>query len=230
MSETMLEIASRITNPITASVFAAALLGGALYVAAKSKNKPVAWLLAAGLIVLGIAPVTATTLLAMRGVYHIRLVVIGPDNQPLKKNVEINFPSGGEKKETESGWEIDIPPQSKPGDGKVTIYANYPESFLVGSSTISLDRNYFPSMVIKLEPPPSVTIRGEVIDGRQKGIADADVILPKCSQATKTDTNGLFSFKSCVAQGQIVTIRAEKGKLSSSVTVPANDSVQIVLN
>jgi hypothetical protein len=80
-----------------------------------------------------------------------------------------------------------------------------------------------------LTPLPPVLIRGEVIDARQKGVPETEVILPKCSQATKTDMNGLFAFRSCVAQGQMVTIRAEKGKLSRSVTVPANDSVQIVL-
>jgi hypothetical protein len=60
-------------------------------------------------------------------------------------------------------------------------------------------------------------------------MADADVMLPGCSKFTKTDAHGLFSIDSCVAQGQMVTIRAEKGGHSASITVPAGDSAEVVL-
>ena len=230
MLEKILEIASRITNPVTASVFAAALLGYALYLVVRSRNKPIAWLLAAGLIVIGIAPLIATTYLAARGIYRIEIAVLGKDNQPMKdEGVEVSSSSGGEKKRTDNGWEIEIPPQTKPAGGVVTVYAKDADAFLQGSAQLALKSDYFPSIAIHMTSAPSITIRGEVIDVKQRAVADADVTLTQCSQSTKSDAHGLFHFDSCVADRQMVTIRAKKGDLSGSETVPASDGVQIVL-
>ena len=228
MLEKILEIASRITNPITASAFALAFLGVALYTVLKSKNKRIAWLLAAGLIVVGIAPLVASTYLGSRGIYHLRVVVLGPDNQPVSE-AEIKTSAGGETKRTESGWEIDIAPQAKPADGKVTVYAKVPNAFLSGETTLTLEKDYYQTISIHLRKPPSVTIHGEVLDENKRAVADADVMLPGCSQSTKTDVHGLFALDSCVAHGQMVKIRAEKGTLSASITVPADNTVEIVL-
>jgi hypothetical protein len=215
-------------NPITASAFAGVFLGVALYLVVRSKNKPIVWLLAAGLIVVGVAPLVASTFLASRGIYHVRVIVLGVDNQPVN-DAEINTSAGGEKKRTANGWEIDIPPQSKPVDGKVTVYAKAPNAFLAGEATFTLERDYFPTVEIRLAKSPSVTIHGDVLDDNQKAVADADVTLPDCSQSTKTDVHGLFALDSCVAKGQMVKIRAEKGKLSAPITVPAGDTVEIVV-
>lgn len=228
MLEKVLEIASRITNPIAASVFAAAFLGIALYLIIKSKNRPIAWMVAAGLLIIGLAPLAASTFLASRGIYHVRVVVLGTDNQPIS-DAELNASVGAEKKKTESGWEFDIPPQTTPADGKVTFFAKAPNAFLTGSTTITLEKDYFPSTEIHLGKAPSVTVRGEVLDETQKAIADADVILPDCAQFTRTDAHGLFSLDSCVAKGQMLRIRAEKADLTASVTVPAGDTVEIVI-
>lgn len=231
MPEKVLEIAGRITNPITASAFAVAFLGLALYRVVKLKNRPIGWLLTAGVIVVGFAPGIAATYLAARGVYRIRIVVLGSDNQPInEQSVAVSASSGGEMKRTEGGWEIDIPPQARPADGRVTIYAKYTSAFLQGSSELTLKSDYFPTAEIHMGPAPSVAIRGEVMDERQRAVANADVILPTCSQATEADAHGLFHFDSCVAAGQMVTIRAQRGDLSGSATVPAGDGVQIVLS
>jgi hypothetical protein len=228
MLEKALEIASHITNPITAAAFTVAFLGIALYLVVKSQNKPIGWLLAAGLIVVGIAPLVAYTILASRGIYHVRAIVLGPDGQPFSE-AEVNASVGAEKKKADNGWEFDIPPQAKPADGKITIYAKAPNSFLVGSSSLTLEKDYFPSVEIHLTKIASVTIHGQVLDDKQRAVAGAGVILPGCSKSTNTDEHGLFSIDSCVAQGQMVTIRAEKDGQSASITVPAGDTAEVVL-
>jgi hypothetical protein len=43
-----------------------------------------------------------------------------------------------------------------------------------------LGKNYFPVQKLKLSRISGATIRGEVIDGHEKRIADADVVLPQC--------------------------------------------------
>ena len=226
--EKALEIASRITNMTTASVWAVTFLGIALCLVIKLKNKSIAWLLAAGMIVLGIAPLAARTFLASRGIYHLRAVVLGLDNQPVDES-ELRASVGGEKKKTGDGWEIDIPPQVKPSDGKVTVYAEVPNAFLTGETTLMLEEDYYPTVKIQLAKAPSVTIHGEVLDKNQKSVAGADVSLPDCTQFTKTDEHGMFALNSCVAKGQMVRIHAEKGKLSSTITEPAGDTAEIVL-
>jgi hypothetical protein len=226
--ERVFEVASRITDPISASAFAVAFLGIALFAIVKSKNKPITWLIVSGLIVVGITPLITSTLITSRGVYRIRVIVLGSDNQPLH-DAEISASVGGEKKRTDNGWEIDIPPQAKPADGKITIYAKAPNAFLAGAATLTLERDYYPSVEVRLTKPAPVTVQGEVLDREQKAVAGADVSLPDCSQSTKTDAHGLFTLESCVSQGQMVKIRVEKGRLTASVTVPAGDTAEIVL-
>ena len=227
MLPSVLQIASHITNPITASVFVAAFLGVALYVVVKSKNKQIAWQIAVGLVVVGITPLFAQTILAWRGIYHVTVLVLDSDNQPVV-GAEVTT-SRGEIKKTGNGWEIDIPPQIRPADGKLTIYAKLPNAFLAGSSTVTLERDYYPSLEIKLSKLVPVTIHGQVLDENQKAIAGADVTLPECSKSTTTDLHGMFVLESCVADGQLVRIHAEKGKSAETITVPARDSVELVL-
>jgi len=228
MLERALQLASHITNPITASAFAVAILGSVLYLVVKAKSKPVVWLLATGLIVVGLAPLASYTFLASRGIYRISVIVLGPDNQPVT-NADLSTSVGVATMKTASGWEIEIPPQTKPAGGKVIIYARSTNAFLTGWSALTLEKEYYPSVEIHLTKPRTVTIRGQVLDENQRAVSDADVSLPDCSQSTTTDSNGLFALDSCAFQGQMVKIRAEKGKLSDSITVPAGDTVEVVL-
>ena len=230
MLEKILQIASHITHPVTAAAFATAFIGWALWVVVKDKDNPIKWLLASGLILIGVigfVPVVASTVLAYRGVYRIRVTVLSPDHQPAA-DADVKA-TAGEKNKTNSGWEFVIYPQTKPADSKVTIYASVSDSYLAGESTVALDKDYYPSTEIHLQKLPSVTIHGEVIDENQKGIAGASVLLPECSQSTKTDQNGLFSLPSCIAQGQRTSLRAEKGNLAASIQVIAGQTAQIVL-
>jgi len=227
MQVKILEIASRISNPVTVAAFAIAFLGLALWTVVKAKNKPIAWLLAGGLIFVGIIPVIASTVLAFRGVYQIRVTVLDTNNQPVSE-AEVKATTG-EMSKTGSGWQFLIYPQTKPSDGQITVYATVPNSFLAGSTTMRLGKDYYPSMQVHLDKLPPVIIHGEVLDDHQRVVAGADVSLPACSQSTTTDHNGQFTFTSCVAQGQMVSMRAQKGKMTGSKMVIAGETAQIVL-
>jgi hypothetical protein len=222
------EIASHITDPVTATVFAATFFGIALVMVIRWKNQRIVILVAVCLFLVGLAPLAAVTFLSSKGVYHVRLVVIAPNNQ-LISDAEIKTSVGGEIKRTESGWEIDIPPQTKPADGEVRIYANVPSSFLKGQATAKLDRYYFQSIELHVSNFEFAKIHGQVLDETQHSVANADVTLPACSQSVKSDTHGLFEFDLCVPQGQMVTIRAQKGRFSTSVTVLAGDTADLML-
>jgi hypothetical protein len=79
-------------------------------------KKPSRWLLAVGLFALGaigLAPLVSSTYLQARGVYRIRVVVLGLDELPVE-DARVISSSGGEPKRVASGWEFDIPPP-KPG-------------------------------------------------------------------------------------------------------------------
>jgi hypothetical protein len=228
MWEKVLELASRITGPYQLAGFVFATLSFAFRPAIKSKRPRFALLLLAIVAtIICVLALGATVYLKSIGIYHIRATVVNPDNQPVG-DAEVTA-TAGERKKTDSGWEFEVSPQTKPSDGKVTVYASLPDSFLAGQSTVVLDKVYYPSTEIHLQKLPFVTIRGEVIDENQKGIAAANVVLPECSQSTKTDQNGLFSLPSCVAQGQRTSLRAEKGNLTASIQVIAGQTAQIVL-
>ncbi|MGB6974365.1 MAG: carboxypeptidase-like regulatory domain-containing protein [Terracidiphilus sp.] len=226
--EKLLEIASRIANPWALAAFTVVFLGAAVYSAVKAKNNPIVWVLAIVIGLVAVTPITARTYLRSRGIYRVSLAVLNAGGQPITSGVEIRS-AVGEKKTTDAGWEIDVPFQERPADGRIIIYAEDPDAFLSGSTTVMLNKDYYPSSVIQLEQEPPVMIHGEVIDEKQRGVSNADVILPDCSQSTRTDPQGLFEINSCAPNGMMLRVRVEKGGRSVSMTVIAGQPVELVL-
>ena len=87
--------------------------------------------------------------------------MLGLDKQPVD-DARVTSSNGGEPKKIEGGWEFDIPPQSRPADGKLTLFASEKNAFLVGNSTLVLDEDYFPAVEIQLEHDTSAIVRGVV--------------------------------------------------------------------
>lgn len=233
MLEKALEIASRITHPIPAAAFAA-VLAVVVLISARRKGKPstpeAVWIiLAIGIIVLGIAPLAASTYLQTQGIYRVRLVVLDPDGLPAS-NADVTSSVGGEPTAAKGRWEFIIPPKTRPADGSVTFIASVRSAFLTGSSTLILAEDYFPTRTIQLTADTSAVVRGVVLDARGMSVADADVSIPGYSDAAVTDKMGNFSLPAHVADGQIVQVRAQKGRLVGSMSVPAGSiPVQIVI-
>jgi hypothetical protein len=220
MQEKALEIASHITHPVTIAAFALVFAAGAFGLALRAKKPRIAWILAAGIIVLGLAPLAASTFLQSRGVYRVRVVVLGPDQSPVE-DAHVSSSTGGEPKKVESGWEFDIPPQTRPADGKVILFASVKNSFLSGRSTLVLAQDYYPTTTIQLASDTSAMLRGVVVDEHRKSIAGATVSIAGYTDVTTTDNMGNFVLPAHAAEGQIVQVRAQKDQLVGSVSVPA---------
>lgn len=229
MQEKALEIASHITHPVTTAAFALVFAASALALALRAKKPRLAWILAAGLIALGLAPLAASTFLQSRGVYRVRVVVLGPD-QSLVEDAHVSSSSGGEPKKVESGWEFDIPPQTRPADGKVVLFASVKNAFLTGRSTLVLAQDYYPTTTIQLTADTSALLRGVVVDEHRKSVAGATVSIIGYTDVATTDNMGNFVLPAHAAERQIVQVRAQKGQLVGSMSVPAGHlPVEIVV-
>jgi hypothetical protein len=229
MQEQALKIASHITHPVTIAAFALVFAASAFALALRAKKPRIAWVLAAGIIVLGLAPLAASTFLQSRGIYRVRAAVLGPDKSPVE-DAQVISSNGGEPKKVEGGWEFDIPPQSRPADGRLKLFASEKNAFLAGSSTLVLDKDYFPTVEIQLSRDTSATIRGDVTDEHRRPVAGAHVWIPGYSDDTVTDQRGNFALPAHAADGQIVRLRAEKGNLTADMSAPAgNAPVELVL-
>jgi hypothetical protein len=228
MWEKALELASRITHPYSVAAFGLVFAAMALLVALKAKKPRIAWLLAAALLVLGISPLVASTFLASRGVYHIRVVVLGTDGQPVHQ-ADLSSSTGGELKEASGNWEFDLAPQAKPSSGQITFYAAVKDAYLAGNSSLALKEDYIPTVTIQLLPIPPVILRGSVVDENGKSVSGARVAVSGYSEIATTDEMGNFSLPAHHAEGQLVSVRAEKGDRMAEKMVIAGKDAQLVI-
>ena len=222
-----LEVASRINHPIPAALFA--LVIGSFVLARFRARKPlVAWLVFSLVLVLGLAPLASSTFIRTRGLYHIRVVVLSPDGQPTDE-AKLTSSAGGEIKKAPGNWEYDLPPQSRPSDGVVTLTASVPDAYLLGHADVKLGGDYFPTATIQLAALPSVELRGVVVDPSGRSVAAASVSEVGFPTIVTTDRMGNFSLPGHGAAGQLVQLRAEKGALSTQVSAIAGKSIQLIL-
>ena len=227
--EKALEISSHITHPVTVAVFAAVLAAYLFSIAIKKRQSLITWFLTTIVLILGLAPLLSFTYLQSRGLYRVRAVVLGTDKLP-DNDAQVISSNGGEPKKVEGGWEFDIPPQSRPADGKLKLFASEKNAFLAGSSTLALDKDYFPTVEIQLDRDTSATVRGDVIDEHRRSITGARVSIPGYSDVAVTDEMGNFILPAHAADGQMVRLRAQKDQLTADVSVPAgNAPVELIL-
>ena len=225
--EKTLELASHITHPGTIALFAAILAVFLFSLAIKKKQSRITWLLAAVVLLLGLAPLLSSTYLQSRGLYIVRVFVLGLDKQPVDDAL-VSSSNGGEAKKIQGGWEFDIPPQSRPTDGKLKLFASEKNAFLAGNSTLILDKDYFPAVEIQLEQDTSAVVRGVVVDDRGRSVAGARVSIPGYADVAVTNEEGNFVLPAHAADGQMVQVRAQKDQLVGTLSVPAGKPVELV--
>jgi hypothetical protein len=228
MWEKALELAGQITHPYSVAAFALVFAAMALLFALKAKKPRIACLLAVTLLILGISPLAASTYLASRGVYHIRIVVLGTDGQPVNE-ANLHTSAGGELKRASGNWEFDLAPQAKPSSGQIAFYASINDAYLTGSSSLALKEDYYPTVMIQLQPLPPVMIRGTVKDENGKSVSGARVAVSGYSEIATTNEMGNFSLPAHHAEGQLVSLRAEKGDRAAEISVIAGKDAQLVL-
>ena len=123
---------------------------------------------------------------------------------------------GGEPKKVAGGWQFDIPSESKPTDGNLTIYATVRAAFLVGQSQVLLAVDHHPSVTVKLIRDQTATIRGIVSDSQGRSLSGVRVhIVGYASEAVITGEDGNFVLAAHAAEGQQVELHAEKSGLQS---------------
>jgi len=227
MQEKALELASHITHPVTVAAFALVFAAFALGAALKAKKPRLAVILAIAIVVLGLAPLAASTFLQSRGIYRVRVVVLGLDGQPVH-DAEVTT-MGGEIKKADGSWELEVPPQTRPADGKVLLFASVKDAFLAGSSTLALSDDYYPRATIQLALLPAVMFRGIVKDELGKSVAGAHVSISGYQDIATTNEMGNFELPAHAAEGQMVSVHAEKGDLVTDLTVPAGATAELVL-
>jgi hypothetical protein len=225
-----LQLAAQITHPVTAAIFAAVLALIALIALTKGKRRPpqIAWALSIIIFLLGVMPLLASTYLDRRGIYRVRIEVFNPAREPIH-DADVTSSAGGELKKTDAGWEFTIPREEKPASGEVTFRVSMKDSFLQGSSTLRIEKDYFPQVTIQLEPLPSVDVRGMVEDGDGHPIEGARVWVLGYDQVVTTGETGSFSLPAHAADGQQIALVAQKGNNTNQATAYAGRTAEIIL-
>jgi hypothetical protein len=230
--EQALKIASQVKDPVSVVAVAlvlATFLFWCMLHARKPRNSRILGILAVSVIILGLAPLAASTISRLQGIYHVRVIVLGPDHFPID-DAHVTSSIGGEPKKVEGGWEFDIPPQSTPAERTVVFYASVKNAFLTGQSTVSLAGGYYSTTTIQLVSDTSAMLRGIVVDERHRSAAAATVSIVGYPDEVVTDNQGNFSLPAHAAEGQMVQVRAQKDQLIGNLSVPAGkEAVEIML-
>jgi hypothetical protein len=230
--ERALAVASHVTHPVSLLAVAVVLASFMLLrIVLKKGRSRLAWFLAVLILLFGLAPLLSSTYLQSKGLYHVRVFVLGIDKQPIDdQSVSVTSSNGGEPKKVKGGWEFDIPPQSRPADAKLKLFASLKSAYLTGSSTLVLDKDYFPTIEIQLAQDTSATVRGIVIDEHRRSVSGSQVWILGYSDIAVTDRMGNFVLAAHAADGQMVHLRAQKDQMTADVSAPTgNEPVELML-
>jgi hypothetical protein len=108
----LLKLAGHIGHPVAVAVFAVVIAASVFAVALRAKRPVIGSILAAGIIVLGVAPFVASGFLQTRGVYHVQVVLLRPDQSPVDI-AQVKSSNGGELRWSRVGGNSTFP--SRPG-------------------------------------------------------------------------------------------------------------------
>jgi predicted ribosome-associated RNA-binding protein Tma20 len=225
----ILKIAGHIARPLTVAAIALVISASVFGLLFFWKKKPLlAAIAAVGIISLGVAPFVASSFLRSRGVYHVQVFVVRPDQSPVDI-AQVKASNGGDLKMVEGGWELDITPQTRPADSKLTFSASVKDEFLKGGSTLILAQDYYPTATIQLVAETSAKVRGVVVDEDLRAVAGATVSIDGLSQVAVTDQKGNFALAAHAGNGQTVEIQAKKDQLVGHLSAPAGKVVEVIL-
>lgn len=144
------------------------------------------------------------------GVYRVRATVMNEQGVPVE-DARVWSSAGGELKKVEGGWQIDITAETRPLDGKLTLTAEQKNAYLKGHTDLTLDKDFNPTVTIKLMRDTSAKVRGQVTDTKFRGVAGARVFVTGYeSDVVITKEGGNFELPAHAAVNQFVEIVAEK--------------------
>lgn len=223
-----LRTADHIGHPGKVAAIAFVIAASVFALAFRTKRPVVGGLAAIGIIVLGITPFAAASFLQSRGIYHVQVVLLRPD-QSVEDIAQVKASTGGELKMVAGGWELDVPQPARPADGKVTLSAIAKDEFMKGESTVVLAQDYYPAATIQLVAETSAMVRGVVVDEDLGVVAGAKVSVGDYPELAVTNGKGNFVLPAHAGNGQMVEIHARKGNLTGHLSAPAGRVVEVVL-
>ena len=229
MEEQALRIATHIGHPGMVAAFALLIAASALALLLRQKRPVLAAIAAAAILAFGSAPLAASSILKSRGVYHIQVVVLRPDQSPVEI-AQVRSSTGGELKMDGSGWALDISPQSRPADCTITFFASTKDEFLNSKSTLVLAQDYYPTATIQTVAETSAILRGVVVDEDLRAVAGATVSINGNSDKAVTDQKGNFVLPAHAGKGQLVVVQVKKGQLKGHLSARAGKTTEIVLS
>ena len=116
----------------------------------------------------------------------------------------------GEPQKVAGGWEFNIPAQTRPKDGRLTIFGAKPAAFLKGQAKLELDEDWNPTVRVELAKDGSASVAGMVQDGQGKALAGVRVSVVGKSESMVTEDDGKFVLSISAAEGEGVLLHAEK--------------------
>lgn len=228
MRDEILRIASHVPHPLAVAGFSILLAIVVIGLAARAKKLLAASLLILMILGLGLAPLAATHLLRARDIYHVRVVLIRPD-ESVADVAQVKSSITGELKMVGDGWQLDVPPENRPADGKITFSASVKDEFFAGKTTLVLAEDYYPTATIQLAAVTSAMLRGVVVDDGMRAIAGAKVSIDGYPEVVLTDAKGNFVLPAHAGNGQMVAVRAQKGALVGHLSAPTGKVVEVIL-
>ncbi len=223
-----LKVSSHIGHPGKVAAIAFVIAVSVFALAWRAKRPVAGGFAAVGIIVLGVTPFAASSFLQARGIYHVQVVLLRPD-QTVVDIAQVKSSNGGELKMVAGGWELDVPQQARPSDGKVMLSAIAQDEFMKGESTIVLAHDYYPVAMIQLVAETSAMVRGVVVDEDLGVVAGARVTVGDYPESALSNAKGNFVLRAHAGNGQMVEIHAQKGSLTGHLSAPAGKVVEVVL-
>ncbi len=146
------------------------------------------------------------------GIYRVRVTVLDPQ-QILVDDAMVSSSVGEEPLKVAGGWQIEIPANNKPLDGKIIIFASKKSTFLVGKYELVLENDPNPAITVQMAKDKSAYIRGIVTDEKGKAIPGAKMSVVGYEKETVTTSpNGDFVLQAHAAEGEKVLLHIETEK------------------
>lgn len=143
------------------------------------------------------------------GIYRVRATVLDPSGRPVDEaRVWSSMPA--EPQRVAGGWEFNIPIETRPADGRLTIFATRDSAHLSGEAEVQLGNDRNPTVSIALKRDESASVSGMVQDAEGKALADVRVSVIGIQDHILTDAGGNFVLDIGAAEGEMVQVHAEK--------------------
>ena len=160
--------------------------------------------------------------------YRLRVTVLNPNRVPVNQ-AHVWSTLGGEVKQVDGGWEIDLTAPAASAKRRVTIRAEVADLAWRGETEVELGSDRAPAAVLQLQSAGEANIRGTVVDENDDSVANAFVSVPGFETVT-TDGHGTFSLPAHTEAGKDVQLHAEKsGYVSLTKSFPAGGTPVIVV-